>query len=54
MADKVDRTIRGLDAEVYKQTKAEAARQGRPIGDLVNEALIEKLEKLNQGRKTKH
>jgi|GEM_PF-434900 len=32
-------TIRGLDESVYRSLKARAALEGRPIGDLVTDAL---------------
>jgi hypothetical protein len=32
-------TIRGLDPQAYKELKARAALEDRPIGDLVNDAI---------------
>lgn len=35
----MDTTIRNLDERVYREAKAQAARTGRTIGEVVNEAL---------------
>ena len=35
----MDRTIRNLDDDVYRQLKARAALRGATVGELVNEAL---------------
>ena len=35
----MDRTIRNLDEDVYRQLKARAALRGATVGELVNEAL---------------
>ncbi|MFH1200408.1 MAG: hypothetical protein V1708_05040 [Candidatus Micrarchaeota archaeon] len=35
----MDNTIRGIDAMVYREAKAEAARRSMPIGKAVSEAL---------------
>ena len=35
----MDRTIRNLDEDVYRQLKARAALRGTTVGELVNEAL---------------
>jgi hypothetical protein len=40
---KIDRSIRGLDQELYREAKAEAAKLGITIGDWMNEAMAEKL-----------
>ncbi len=35
----MDTTIRNLDKRLYRQLKARAARQGKTIGELVNDAI---------------
>lgn len=35
----MDNTIRGIDAIVYREAKAEAARRSMPMGKVVSEAL---------------
>ncbi len=35
----MDRTIRNLDEDLYRSMKAQAALSGKPLGELVNEAL---------------
>ena len=35
----MDRTIRNLDEDVYRQLKARAALHGTTVGELMNEAL---------------
>ena len=35
----MDNTIRGIDAIVYREAKAQAARRSMPIGKAVSEAL---------------
>ncbi len=35
----MDRTIRNLDDDVYRQLKARAALRGATVGELMNEAL---------------
>lgn len=35
----MDRTIRNLDEDVYRQLKARAALQGATVGELMNEAI---------------
>ena len=45
--------IRGLDPELYRQAKAQAALEGKTIGQWLNEAIREKLEKVKseEGRR---
>jgi predicted HicB family RNase H-like nuclease len=38
-------SIRGLDEELYREAKAQAARQGKPLYQWINEAIKEKLER---------
>ena len=35
----MDATIRNVDEDTYRQAKALAAMQGKPLGEVVNEAL---------------
>lgn len=37
----MDRTIRNLDDEIYRQLKAQAALRGTTVGELMNEAIRE-------------
>lgn len=50
---KIDRSVRGLDQELYNQARAEALRQGKTIGQWINEAIAEKLAITNAGKKGK-
>ena len=42
---KIKRTIRGLGEELYNQARADALREGKPIGEWLNEAIADKLKK---------
>lgn len=49
----MDTTIRNLDERTYRQLKAHAGLTGRPIGELVNEAIrlyLERQEPRRRGR----
>ena len=48
---KKDRSIRGLDQELYNQARADAVRQGKTIGTWLNEAIAEKLNITKAGKK---
>ena len=37
--------IRGLDVELFRLARAEAIKEGRKIGEWLNEAIKEKLER---------
>ena len=37
--------IRGVDAELFRLARAEAIKEGRKIGEWLNEAIKEKLER---------
>lgn len=37
----MDRTIRNLDDDIYRQLKAQAALRGATVGELMNEAIRE-------------
>lgn len=37
---KITKTIRDLESELYQQARAEALRQGKTIGQWVNEAIF--------------
>jgi hypothetical protein len=37
--------IRGIDIELFRLARAEAIKEGRKIGDWLNEAIKEKLER---------
>ena len=41
----VTKSIRGIDPELYKRAKAKAALSGQSIGELINDALKEYLNK---------
>lgn len=41
----VDTTIRNLDETLYRELKAQAARTGKTMGELVNEAIRRYLER---------
>jgi len=45
-------TIRGLDPNAYKELKARAALEDRPIGELVNDAIRVYLNRPEPGEKT--
>ena len=40
--------IRGLDPELYRKAKAQAALEGKTLGAWLNEAIQEKLGKRNK------
>jgi predicted HicB family RNase H-like nuclease len=37
--------VRGVDTELFRLARAEALREGKKIGEWLNEAIKEKLEK---------
>jgi len=41
-------TIRGLDPELYRLARAEAIKQGKTIGEWLNEAIKEKLARIKK------
>lgn len=45
-------TIRGLDQDLYRQAKVEAARLGITIGHWINQAILLKLSRPQQKVKT--
>lgn len=51
-------TIRGLDPDLYRLARAEAIKQGKTIGQWLNEAIKEKLDKDTAGprvsKETRH
>lgn len=50
---KITKTIRDLESELYQQARAEALRQGKTIGQWINEAIAEKLHIHDAGKKGK-
>ncbi|MFB6099971.1 MAG: hypothetical protein ABEK16_01745 [Candidatus Nanohalobium sp.] len=36
----MSKTIRGIDDEVFREFKAEAQKEGKTVGDAVNEAML--------------
>lgn len=47
----VDTTIRNLDDEAYRAAKARAALEGRPVGEVVSEAIRAYVARPPPGRK---
>ena len=43
--------IRGIDPELYRKAKAQAALEGKTIGAWLNEAIREKLGKIKKQKK---
>jgi len=41
----IKKTIKGLDEELYREAKAQAAREGKNIGQWMNKAMAAKLKK---------
>lgn len=48
---KITKTIREIESELYNQARAEALRQGKTIGQWINEAIAEKLNITDAGKK---
>ena len=42
-------SIRGLDPELYKLAKIEALKEGKTIGQWLNETIQDKLNKIKKG-----
>jgi hypothetical protein len=42
---KEPKTVRGIDPELFRKVKSQAALDGRPIGELINEALRQYLKR---------
>lgn len=52
MPEKVTKRVRGLDAELYRKTKAAAAARGITMGQWINEAMLEKIHIHDAGKQT--
>ena len=44
-------SIRGLDRNLWKLARVEAVKEGKSVGDWLNEAIKEKLDKFKGGKK---
>lgn len=45
---KINRTIRGLDQELYKQARVQALKEGKPIGEWINELIRLRFSKIKR------
>lgn len=50
---KIQKTIRDLESELYARAKAQAALEGKTIGQWISEAIAEKLLIHDAGKKGK-
>ena len=48
---KIQKTIRDIESELYAKAKAQAALEGKTIGQWLNEAIAEKIHIHDAGKK---